>query len=449
MAYDRRPSFLTAIGLSALVIAPLLFVPFVPPMPPPDQPSENSDVRMRGFLRRTPVAEVLAWVDQQSAGPRETERIPLELSAGRMLAEPIISPVNVPAFARSMMDGYAVKAADIDSASSYNPLPLRILGQSMPGHAFSGEVIAGSTVRIMTGAPLPAGADAVVPAEQTETSAGEVFVHGSVPVAKNVSFPGEDIKQDTVLLTPPRRLRPQDLGALSSIGIGQVPVIRKPRVRLVITGNELLQAGTRPTGHQIADANGPMLAALVERDGGTVVNPGIISDDEASILGALQDDADVIIVSGGSSVGQEDLAPVLLAKHGTLAIHGIAMRPSSPAGMGLMGKRLVFLLPGNPVSCLCAYDFFAGRAIRQLSGRSSAWPYRQAKLPLLRKLVSSIGRVDYARVKVHDGQVEPLAISGAAILSSTTRADGFVVLPPESEGYPAGELVTVYFYDSE
>lgn len=418
-------------------------------MPSPGQPSENNDVRMRGFLRRTPVAEVLAWVDQQTARPLATEQVPLELAAGRMLAQPIVSQINVPAFPRSMMDGYAVKAADIDSASSYNPLPLRILGQSMPGHAFSGEVVAGSAVRIMTGAPLPAGADAVVPAEQTEVSASEVLVHGSVPVAKNVSFPGEDIKQDSVLLTPPRRLRPQDVGVLSSIGVGLVPVIQKPRVRLVITGNELLTAGTPPTGHRIADANGPMLAALVARDGGTVINPGIISDEESSILGALDDDVDVIIVSGGSSVGQEDLAPVLLAKHGTLAIHGIAMRPSSPAGMGLMGNRLVFLLPGNPVSCLCAYDFFAGRAIRQLAGRSAAWPYRQEKLPLLRKLVSSIGRVDYARVKVQDGQVEPLAISGAAILSSTTRADGFVIIPPESEGYPAGDQVTVYFYDSE
>jgi molybdopterin molybdotransferase len=146
-------------------------------------------------------------------------------------------------------------------------------------------------------------------------------------------------------------------------------------------------------------------------------------------------------------VGQEDHAPVLLAEHGELAIHGIAMRPSSPAGMGRLGKRLVFLLPGNPVSCLCAYDFFAGRAIRALGGLPRQWPYRSYRAPLRRKLVSVVGRVDYARVRLSDDQVEPLAISGASVLSSTTRADGFVVVPESREGYPAGAEVEVWLYD--
>lgn len=422
---------------------------FIPLMAPSKTPPENSDVRMRGFLRRVPVTQALAWVDEQTQTPLESELVPVPQAAGRMLALPIVSDVNVPAFARSMMDGYAIRASDVVSASSYNPLPLKILGQSMPGQPFGQEVAEGEAVRIMTGAPLPLGADAVLPAEQTEATAEMVHALSAVPTSKNISFPGEDIQQGAVLLTPPRRLRPQDIGALSSIGISQVPVVRAPRVRLVITGNELLDAGTVPFGCKIADANGPMLAALVTRDGGVVINPGIIPDDESSILAALQDDADVILVSGGSSVGQEDLAPVLLAQHGTLAIHGIAMRPSSPTGMGLLNHRKVFLLPGNPVSCLCAYDFFAGRAIRRLAGRSAAWPYRQVNLPLARKLVSSIGRVDYARVKVIDAKIEPLAISGAAVLTSTTRADGFVVIPPDSEGYPAGDHVTVFLYDNE
>jgi molybdopterin molybdotransferase len=137
----------------------------------------------------------------------------------------------------------------------------------------------------------------------------------------------------------------------------------------------------------------------------------------------------------------------LVAQHGELAIHGIAMRPSSPAGMGRLGGQLVFLLPGNPVSCLCAYDFYAGRAIRRLAGRSPDWPYPCRRLPLGRKLVSQVGRVDYARVRVADGRVEPLATSGASILSSTTAADGFVIVPGDSEGFPAGAMVDVFFYD--
>jgi molybdopterin molybdotransferase len=160
----------------------------------------------------------------------------------------------------------------------------------------------------------------------------------------------------------------------------------------------------------------------------------------------MRGEGDLVIVSGGSSVGEEDHAPMLVARHGELAIHGIAMRPSSPTGIGKLDGRLVFLLPGNPVSCLCAYDFFAGRAIRLLGGLPAAWPYVQRRLRLNRKLASVVGRVDYARVAIVDEQVEPLAIGGASILTSTTRADGFIVVPQDSEGYPAGAEVDVWLY---
>jgi molybdopterin molybdotransferase len=214
----------------------------------------------------------------------------------------------------------------------------------------------------------------------------------------------------------------------------------------VVTGNELLPAGSTPTGYRIADANGPMLAALTARDGGQLLSSVIVADDPDAILAALAQPADVILVSGGSSVGQEDYVPTLLAERGELAVHGVAMRPSSPTGLGRLQGRLVFLLPGNPVSCLCAYDFFAGRAIRALGGRSRDWPYRRMRARLTRKLVSTVGRQDYARVSVAGNEAEPLAISGASILSSTTRADGFVVVPADSEGYPPGAEVDVFLY---
>jgi molybdopterin molybdotransferase len=145
-------------------------------------------------------------------------------------------------------------------------------------------------------------------------------------------------------------------------------------------------------------------------------------------------------------VGIEDHAPALVAAHGELAVHGIAMRPSSPTGLGTIGHRLVFLLPGNPVSALCAYDFFAGRAVRGLGGRPLAWPYRAVRARLARKISSQIGRLDYARVRLEDGLVQPLSISGASVLSSTTRADGFVVVGDDSEGVPAGAEVEVWLY---
>lgn len=319
----------------------------------------------------------------------------------------------------------------------------------MPGRPFTRRLARGETVRIMTGAPTPAGSDAVLPAEFVEASsdsAGRVTALSPVSPGKNIGRRGEDVTPGTAVLAAGRMLRPQDVGVLSSIGLRDVSVIRRPRVRLVVTGNELLPSGSPPRDFLITDANGPMLAALAERDGAVVDFPGLVRDDADAILAALRADADVVIVSGGSSVGVEDLAPTLVAAHGELAVHGVAMRPSSPTGLGRIGERLVFLLPGNPVSALCAYDFFAGRAIRVLGGRPQAWPYRSVRGTLARKISSPVGRLDYARVKIDGSGVEPLAVAGASVLSSTTRADGFVIVPDDSEGFPAGAEVEVWLY---
>jgi molybdopterin molybdotransferase len=412
----------------------------------PSRP-QAADVRMRGFARRHTVAAALAWLDAQLK-PLESERVPLSEAAGRVLAAPIVSAVDVPGFDRATMDGYAVVASSTEGAGAYSRLPLRVIGDSMPGRAFDGSVTPGEAVRVMTGAPIPRGADAVLPAEYVDAEPGAAGIAAldAVSPGKNVGRAGEDIVRGTRLLEAGRLLRPQDAGVISSIGVCDVDVVRQPRVRLVITGNELLPAGTPPRGVQIADANGPMLAALAARDGGVVHSPGVVPDEAEAITAALLADADVVIVSGGSSVGVEDLAPGLVAAHGELAVHGIAMRPSSPTGMGRIGNRLVFLLPGNPVSSLCAYDFFAGRAIRLLGGRSAEWPYRVVRGRLTRKISSPIGRLDYARVTVSDGFVEPLAVAGASILSSTTRADGFVIVADDSEGFPAGADVDVFLY---
>ncbi|MEO8257768.1 MAG: gephyrin-like molybdotransferase Glp [Acidobacteriota bacterium] len=410
--------------------------------------SATDDVRMRGFAHRQTVEAALAWLDAQYRPPRE-EMVPLRMAAGRVLSAAIASDVDVPGFDRATMDGYAVVADSTEGATAYNRLPLVVIGDSLPGHPFPDPVAIGQGVRIMTGAPLPPGCDAVLPAEWVEDAGqtpGTVSALAAVSPGKHVGRRGEDIVRGTTLLQAGRVLRPQDLGVLSSIGVGEVVVFSRPVVRLVVTGNELLPSGSQPRGYHIADANGPMLAALVERDGGRVDFPGLVVDDHDAILEALRTDADVIIVSGGSSVGIEDLAPTILARHGDLAVHGIAMRPSSPTGMGRLGDRLVFLLPGNPVSCLCAYDFFAGRAIRALGGRPMAWPYRPIRGRLTRKISSPIGRLDYARVQVIDGAVEPLAVGGASVLSSTTRADGFVIVPDDSEGFAPGTDVEVWLY---
>jgi molybdopterin molybdotransferase len=417
-------------------------------------PRRADDVRMRGFAQRHTVDAALAWLDAQLQ-PLTAETVPLRLAAGRVLAASVVSDVDVPGFDRAMMDGYAVDADGTEGASAYTPLQLNVVGESMPGSPFDGMVRTGEAVRIMTGAPMPDGTDSVLPAEwigAEEDEAGSVSsltlitALAAVSPGKHVGKLGEDIIRGTTLLESGRVLRPQDLGVLSSIGQGEVQAIRQPRVRLAVTGNELLPSGTRPRGFWIADANGPMLAALIDRDGGLVDFPGLVRDDRQAILEALHSDADIVIVSGGTSVGIEDLAPMLVAQYGELAVHGIAMRPSSPTGLGRIDNRIIILLPGNPVSSLCAYDFFAGRAIRALGGRGKEWPYRALPGRLNRKISSPIGRLDYARVRIADGLVEPLAVTGASVLSSTTRADGFVIVGEDSEGFRAGDEVEVWLY---
>ena len=406
----------------------------------------NTDVRMRGFSRRHTVEAALDILDAHLA-PLGTEQVALDRAFGRVLAEDVTSRIDVPGFDRATMDGYAVVAAGTEGASAYNAIRLTVIGDSFPGRPFDGVVSRGQAVRIMTGAPLPDGSDAVVPAEFVDAAgAGAVAALADVSPGKNVGRRGEDIESGTVVLRGGRVLRPQDVGVLSSVGCSAVTVQRKPRVRLVVTGNELLPAGSMPREHQIADANGPMLSALAGRDGADVELTGPVRDDGDAILRALHADADVIVVSGGSSVGAEDIAPSLVAEHGELLVHGIAMRPSSPTGFGRLGGRLVFLLPGNPVSCLCGYDFFAGRAIRALGGRAKEWPYISLAAPLARKITSPVGRLDYVRVRLDGGAVQPLATASASVLTSTTRADGFVVVPGDSEGFAEGDVVKVWLY---
>ena len=413
---------------------------------PQDPTYRPTDVRMKGFARRWTVQDCLAWIDQQTPA-YTTETVALADAIGRVLAADIISTISVPHFARAMMDGFAVFASDTGGATTYNSQSIKVIGQSLPGNPFDGEVSPGHCIRIMTGAPMPGGADAVLPVEHTVINDDTIVIQGEVAPGKHVGIPGEDIRSGTTVLEQGRQLRPQDLGVLSSIGVSAINVVKRPRIRLIITGNELLPPGSTPNDFNITDANSPMLSALVTRDGGEVIHPGIIPDNPNSILDAYKTEAEVILVSGGSSVGQEDHAPRLLAEHGSLDIHGVAMRPSSPSGMGTYDNKLVFLLPGNPVSCLCAYDFFAARAIRTLGGRPAPWPHRVLTLPLARKLVSTVGRTDYARVSIQDGLVEPIAISGASVLSSTTRADGFVIIAEDLEGFARGAEVTVYMYE--
>tara|TARA_B110001454_G_scaffold171061_1_gene161679 strand:- start:692 stop:1921 length:1230 start_codon:yes stop_codon:yes gene_type:complete len=405
------------------------------------------DVRMRGFLRRTPVPVLLSRIEQHCP-PLPAEVTLVTEAWGRVLAETLTAPVDVPHFNRAAMDGFAVRGEETFGASAYNPIPLQVVGQSLPGKPFAGEVSAGTAVRIMTGAPLPQGADAVLMAELAEAVGDSIQVAEAVPPEKHVGKIGEDVRSGALLFRQGRCLRPQDVGMLTSVGIPEVAVIRKPTVELLITGSELLAPGTQPSGVQIVDSDSVMLRSLVKRDSGNLLGIQHLPDDREPLRKALLDStAEVVIVTGGTSVGLEDHAPTLLSELGELLVHGIPMRPAAPMGFGLLGERKVFLLPGNPVSCFCAYDCFVARALRLLGGRNPDWPYATQTVRLKTKISSQIGRIEYVRLRLDDDGAEVLASGGASILSSTTQADAFFLTEEESEGIAAGETISVWRYD--
>lgn len=407
------------------------------------------DPRGRGFKTRARVDDVIRWIDR-SVGVLGSELARLGDAAGRVLAESVVARVPVPPFDRAAMDGYAIRGEESFGAGEYSPAAFRIIGVARPGRPFEGEARPSEAVEVATGAPLPAGTDAVVPVESTSRDGEVVQITTAIPPGRHVGKMGEDVVPGAEVFSAGRRLRPQDIGILSALAYVELRVVQRPRVAILVTGDELLPAGSAARDSAIADMNSPMLEALVARDGGTSVTIGPLRDDRERLrteLARLARESDVILVVGGSSTGPEDHCPSLVAELGELNFHGIALRPASPAGIGRIDTCFVDLLPGNPVSCLCAYDLFAGRIIRRLGGRAPDWPYRAIRGVLAWKLVSELGRLDYVRVRLTSAGVEPIATSGAGILSSTTRADGFALVPPDVEGYPEGAEMVVHLYD--
>jgi molybdopterin molybdotransferase len=407
---------------------------------------ERHDIRMRGFATRHDVDEALALLKPRIA-TLPSEMIGLDEGLDRVLAEDIVAAVDVPHFDRSAVDGYGVRARDTFGASDYNPIPLTLKGEILPGRALDITLGAQEAVRIMTGAPLPPGADAVVMAEYAEEEGERVNILQPIAPFKNVGRTGEDIRRGDAVLKCGRKLRPQDLGVLASIQRARIAVYRRPTVALIITGNELVSVHEPLTGCKIGDSNSFTLAGLSRRLGALPVRKGILRDDYQVIRDAIRNATeDVLIVTGGSSVGAEDFAPLIIQELGELVVHGVAMRPSSPVGFGFIQQRPIFLIPGNPVSALVAFDAFVGPTLQLMQGLQPVYPYAKVHGRLTRKIASAIGRVDFVRVRYTAAGVEPLRVTGASILSSTTRADGFVIVDKNSEGLDEGQEVEVYIY---
>ena len=397
------------------------------------------DVRLRGFSDRASFEEAIAWLDVHGRPGLPAEDISVDAAQGRVIAEPISAPADIPAMDCAGVDGYALRSAETEGATDYNPL-LFNLNETLnePSHPLP---LAGA-VMVSAGTPLPAGADAVLPFDATQLKGATLEIFAAVAAGSGVERSGQQVRAGTALIESRRILRPQDAGLLRSIGIDRVRVVRLPRVRLVIAGPKAF------TGHPSAgDANGPMLGGLIRRDGGMVETMNSAEPRCEAISQAIAEPgADVILVAGRTGTGPDDEAPLALAKVGELAIHGVALRPGGSAGMGLTGTTPVLLLPGDPLGCLCAYELLAGRLIRSLGGRSPELPHRVREAEVGRKIVSAIGFVDLCRVRLVDGRVEPVGSVEVGGLVSSVRADGFVVVPAPLEGYAPGARVKVHLY---
>jgi molybdopterin molybdotransferase len=385
------------------------------------------------------LAEILSRVE-----PLPTERVPLMAALGRALAETVVSPREIPPWANSSMDGYAVRAGDTAAA----PVRLAVVGTVTAGSVPTREVRGGEAVRIFTGAPLPPGADAVIPQEDTEASDGHVVLRSPVASGAYVRPRGEDLRVGDAVLAPGGALGPAAIGVLATLGYTQVLVRRRPRVAILSTGNELAELGREPGPGQIPNTNSYSLAAQVLEAGAEPMNLGIATDSLDAIAERLRwaAAADVVLSSAGVSVGDLDLVKTALTRAGAeLHLWQVAMRPGKPITFGSLGGRAVFGLPGNPVSAMVTFELFVRPALRRLGGFTA--------LHRLRLRARALGPIDnpghrrgYLRVTLEpDGGAWGARLTGdqgSAILTSMVRADGLAVVAGDTT-IPAGGDVDV------
>jgi molybdopterin molybdotransferase len=361
--------------------------------------------------------------------PRTMQKASIEAS-GEVTSRDIISPVSLPGFDRAAMDGFAVRSADTRGAKPSAPVLLE------------------GFQSLRTGMEVPEEYDAVVMLEDSRLRNESLEVSAELHPSKNVSRIGEDIRQGDVVFREGHALRPPDVALLSALGIDQVMVYARPKVVIIPTGGELVAIGSRAlrTG-EAYEINGLMARLYVEKWGGQAQTREIVTDDATKIREAIASnpDADMIIIIGGTSVGEKDYAPSVLAEMGELFVHGVRLQPGKPTAFGVVSGTPVVCLPGYPVAALSDLYLFVRPALQKMAHRNDAPP--RISIKLARKIPSRPGYLSMVRVALKDGEAEPIMISGAGILSSVARADGFVIVPEELEGLEAGETVEVNLFE--
>jgi molybdopterin molybdotransferase len=377
-----------------------------------------------------------------------TERVHVRASIGRVLAADVISPLDVPSHDNSAMDGYAVRFADLKAEGE---VTLKVTGTAFAGAPFEGQVGAGECVRIMTGGVVPRGADTIVMQEHVQAVDGRVTIGKGHRMNQNLRRAGEDLKAGAAALKRGQPIRPAEVGLIASLGIPEVEVYRKLRVAFFSTGDELVSIGTAPREGQIYDSNRYTLYGMLERLGCEVLDMGVVRDDPALIERAFEkaaSAADVVITSGGVSVGEADFVRDLLNKLGEVVFWKIAMKPGRPLAYGRIGGAHFFGLPGNPVSVMVTFYQFVRDALLTLSGREPLAPSPTFEVPCTSALKKAPGRTEFQRgILTRDAQgklsVRATGEQGSGILRSMSEANCFIILPTDQGNVAAGALVQV------
>jgi molybdopterin molybdotransferase len=381
----------------------------------------------------------------------ETEKITIRACLGRVLAEDIVPSINVPSHDNSAMDGYAVRFSDLKADET----PLTEIGAAFAGRVFAGSVAPGQCVRVMTGAVMPAGTDTVVVQEVTRRDDTRVVIPAGQKKSQNVRYAGEDLKAGVAVLGPGRVLRAAELGLVASLGIPEVLVKRKLRVAFFSTGDELASIGSPLKEGEVYDSNRYTLYGMLASLGVEITDLGVVRDDPQQLEKAFRhaaEIADVVITTGGVSVGEADFVKQLMAKLGEVLFWKIAMRPGRPMAFGRIQDAYLFGLPGNPVAVMVTFYQFVRDALLHLSGRTGDYAIPLLKAPAAQPLRKVAGRTEYQRgVLFREGgewKVRTTGQQGSGVLRSMSEANCFIVLEHDRGRVEAGELVSVQLMDA-
>ncbi|MBS3817621.1 MAG: molybdenum cofactor biosynthesis protein [Candidatus Thermoplasmatota archaeon] len=405
------------------------------------------DKEQRPFGQLIPYEEALSTVLKNVHPVKRKESVDLDDAFQRVLAEDVTSDIFVPPFERAAMDGFAVKAEDTFDAGKFDPVTLEQTGTLHAGDAPDEEVGNGECIQIATGAPLPEGADAVVKVEETEKKDGQIAIYDPVHPGENVSPKGEDIEEGERILDKDMSLTSARIGSLAAIGVQKVKVYEKPKIGVIPTGDEVVPVGDELEPGQIYDVNSHTLSSVVRNNGCEPVNKKVVQDSIEGLKKEIENEVeemDMVLFSGGSSVGDKDILIDALDSMGEVIFHGVKLKPGKPTLFGKVKDTLVIGMPGYPTSCLNTAQRLIKPALRKMS-RLPKSVERTTKAKLQKRITSSLGRQQYMTVKLDEDKAMPVYKQSGAI-TSMSRADGYFEIPENVELVEKGEEINVTLY---